>query len=164
MDSRGRLMTSLRLRMRKICVWFSAVVACGALMIFTGCGSGDTANGDPVDPGPTNNPPPSGGDLAPASIGDNTIHGTFLSPHDHTTLLHFHITTTGGTTGTYTYEEENLPDNTGTYTWTKTGPDTAVIDTSNNGTLTFTYTSTRAGNYDYARPGYDEQGTFTTDQ
>jgi len=163
MDSRGRLMTSLRLRMRKICIWFSALVACGALMVFTGCGSGDTANGDPVDPGPTD-PPPTGGDLAPASIGDNTIHGTFLSPHDHITLLHFHITTTGGTSGTYVYEEEDLPDNSGSYTWTKTGPDTAVIETSNNGTITFTYTSARAGNYDYARPGYDEQGTFTTDR
>src|ERR1043166_3681395 len=150
--------------MRKLCAVVMTFLACGLLMAVTGCGGGTPEQ----DPSSSNPPPPpdngGGGDLAPDSIGDNTIHGTFLSPHDHTTFLHFTITTTGGTTGSYTYEEENLPSNSGTYTWIKSSPNVAEIDTSNNGNLTLTYTSARAGPYEYARPGYDEQGTFTTDR
>jgi len=152
--------------MRKVFAAVMPLIACGLLSLLTGCG-GALPDDPPDNSGSnTNNPPPppdNGGDLAPASIGNNTIHGTFLDPHDHVSTVHFHITTVGGATGNYTYEEENLPTNTGTYTWTKTGPNTAAIDTSNNGTLTFTYTARQSGTYEYVRPGYTETGTFTTD-
>src|SRR3954463_5412642 len=167
MDLGWPLMPFVRLRMRKICVRLLPLVACGFLALFTGCGGGDSSSdmSNNNSGGSTNNlpPPPTGGDLAPASIGDNTIHGTFISPHDHTTQLHFRFTTVGDSSGSYTYEEENLTPNSGTYTWTKTAPNVAVLDTSNNGSLTFTYTANQSGTYEYARPGYDEQGTFTTD-
>src|SRR5882762_6258993 len=142
--------------MQKICARLAIMAVCGALVVLNGCGGGDNGSSNNDNP----NPNPNGSDLAPASIGDNTIHGSFQSPHDPTATLHFHITTSGTTTGTYTYEEESLPTNTGTYTWTKTGPNTAMIDTSNNGQLQFTYTARQAGTYTYARPGYVEQGTF----
>src|SRR5437867_2260554 len=98
-------------RMRKIFARLLTLVAvCGALVIaLSGCGAGD-----PNDPANNNNNNSSsnnnnnnnnqtGSDLAPASIGDNTIHGAFQSPHDPTVTLHFHITTVGTTSGTYTY-------------------------------------------------------------
>jgi len=163
------LVTSLRLRMRKLGAVLLSVVLCGFVLTLTGCGGGTpedgTDNSNNSGGGTTNNPPPPppSGDLAPTSIGNNTIHGTFVNPHDNTSLVHFHITTVGDTSGTYTYEEENLPTNTGNYTWTKTGPDTAFISTSNNGQLSFTYTTPQSGTYEYQRPGYDEKGTFTTD-
>ena len=164
---KGHLVTSLPVRMRKLFRRLLAVAGCGLLIALTSCGP---SNSDPADNSSTDNSgsnqhtnPPSG-DLAPAAIGDNVIHGSFQSPHDPTQTLHWHITTSGSTTGTYTYEEENLPTNTGTYTWTKTGPNSAVLDTSNNGQLQFTYTASRAGTYVYQRAGYTETGTFTTDQ
>ena len=134
-------------------------------MFLTGCGSGNT---DPADNSTDNTnqhpkPPPTTTGTAPVSIGDNTIHGTFQSPHDPSQTLHWHITTSGTSSGTYTYEEENLPTNSGTYDWTKTGDNTAVLTTSNNGSLEFTYTAARSGNYTYGRTGYQEEGTFTTD-
>jgi len=167
----GCLMTSLRLLMRAIFRRLLAVAGCGLLIaVVTGCGNNtdppDNSTSDPNSNNHTNQNNGgggSGGDLAPASIGDNVIHGAFQSPHDATQTLHWHITTSGTTTGTYTYEEENLPTNTGTYTWTKTGPDTAVLSTSNNGDLQFSYTARQAGNYVYGRTGYTETGTFTTD-
>ena len=168
MALKGGLMTSLPLRMRKIFRRLLAVAGCGLLIVVTGCGGNKT---DPVDGSNNSNNSNSNqntnqttGDLAPASIGDNVLHGTFQSPHDPTQTLHWHITTSGTTTGSYTYQEENLPDNTGTYTWTKTGADTAVLSTSNNGDLQFTYTSRQAGTYTYGRAGYTETGTFTTDR
>jgi len=147
--------------MQRISRRLAILAVCVALVALSGCGSGD-----PADPQNNNNSNinQNGSDLAPASIGDNTIHGAFQSPHDPTVTLHFQIATSGTTTGTYTYEEENLPSNSGTYTWTKTAPNTAVIDTSNNGQLELRYTARQAGNYTYARPGYDEEGTFTTDR
>jgi|SRR5689334_2415321 len=168
MALKGHLMTSLRLRMRKTFGRLLAVAGCGLFIVLTGCGPGnnDPADGSSGDNSTSNqhtNPPPSG-DLAPAAIGDNVIHGSFQSPHDPTQTLHWHITTSGSSTGSYTYEEENLPTNTGTYTWTKTGPNNAVLDTSNNGQLQFTYTARQAGSYVYQRAGYTETGTFTTDQ
>ena len=158
--------------MRKIFRRVLVVAGCGLVMALIGCGPNNT---DPAD-GPNNSSSSdnsnsnqhtnqnTGGDLAPASIGDNVLHGAFQSPHDPTQTLHWHITTTGTTTGSYTYEEENLPTNTGTYTWTKTGPNTAVLSTSNNGDLQFNYTARQSGDYTYARGGYTETGTFTTDQ
>jgi len=149
--------------MRKICGQLAILVACGMAAFLTGCGSG--GSGDQTDNSNNSNskPPPTPSGTAPASIGDNTIHGTFQSPHDPAQTLHWHITTNGTTSGSYTYEEENLPTNSGTYAWTKTGDNTAVLTTSNNGTLEFTYTGSRSGNYTYGRTGYEEQGTFTTD-
>src|SRR2546423_9678368 len=165
MALKGHLVTSLPLRMRKTFCRLLAVAGCGLALALTGCGgSTDPADGSDSNNSNSNTNQNTGGDLAPASIGDNVIHGTFQSPHDPTQTLHWHITTSGTTTGSYTYEEENLPDNTGTYTWTKTGPNTAVLDTSNNGDLQFTYTGRHAGNHTYGRTGYTETGTFTTDR
>lgn len=151
--------------MRRICSALVVVAASGMLLLVSGCGGGD----DPAETAGNSNSNNNGGsntsgDLAPASIGNNTIHAQFQSPHNPADTIRFYIATTGTTTGNYIYEEENLPTNSGTYTWTKTGPNTAVLDTSNNGSLTFTYTGTRAGSYEYARPGYDEIGTFTTER
>jgi len=151
--------------MRKIFGRLLVVVGCGLVIALTGCGGNTTDPADGSNNSNSNqNTNQNTGDLAPASIGDNVIHGTFQSPHDPTQTLHWHITTSGSTTGSYTYEEENLPPTTGTYTWTKTGPSSAVLSTSNNGDLRFNYTGRQAGNYTYGRTGYTETGTFTTDR
>jgi hypothetical protein len=151
--------------MRKIFDRLPLLAACALAAFLTGCG-GDTAGQSDNSSNNNNNnsnPPPTTTVSSPASIGDNTIHGTFQSPHDPTQTVHWHLTTSGTTTGSYTYEEENFPNNTGTYTWTKTGDTTAALTTSNNGTIQFNYTGARSGTYVFARPGYEEDGTFTTD-
>jgi hypothetical protein len=130
---------------------------CGAAILLTGCGGDDAA--DPASsPTPIPQQSQNNGDLAPASIGGETVNG-----HIGGTSTTFQIVTEGGTTGTYNYSENGKYLNSGDYTWVKTSSDSGVLTLSPaENTMELDYTAKNQGTYVFHAANYTENGTFST--
>jgi hypothetical protein len=145
--------------MHKFLRQLAILTFCGSVTMLGGCG-GDR---EKAEMEANNSPPPTtggstGSDLAPTSIGGKTVTG-----HLAGTSTYFVITTSGGTSGTYTYSENGTHLNDGTYSWTKTSDDTGVLTLSpDNHRIELNYTAPKAGNYAFHTVNYTETGTFTT--
>jgi len=144
---------------RKLILSSLAVVAllC-AILTLTGCGGGDGGGGGNTSGGTTNTNSNQGGDLAPASIAGKTFSG-----HINGLTVNWTIVFGGsGNSGSYTHSEPPYQPETGTYTYTKTGSDTGVVNLSfGAGTvLQLTYTGPNRGTY--LIPSSAETGTFTS--
>jgi len=146
--------------MRKFCgrLILVLVVSC-AIAVETGCGPNDTGSFDNPTPTPDPKPKPVPSDFAPDSIGGSIING-----HIGGTSTVWQIVTTGSKSGTFNYSENGNHLENGTYTWTKTSANTAILSLSpDNTSIDFTYTGPNVGNYVFhPNANYTETGTFTT--
>lgn len=153
------LMAFLRLRMRNVVHKIICLGVCGTLALLNGCGGKDTSANVKNTPNPSPVPDPTPTDLAPASIGDNSING-----HIGGTATIWQINTTGGAVGTFNYSENGKFLENGTYTWTKISANSATLHLSpDNTTMEFDYTAPKQGTYTFhPNPNYTETGTFST--
>src|SRR5262245_17380995 len=109
--------------MRKILQQAAMLTLLGTMTMLSGCGEGtpDEVNND------SNNSPPKQtqtgpSHLAPASIGGKTVTGRI-----GTTSTTFRIVTSGTTSGTYSYSENGVYLNNGSYNWVKTSGDSGML-------------------------------------
>ena len=122
-----------------------------AVLAATGCRRNDTDTGNTGGSNNTNNV---SGTFAPSTVGGKTFNG-----HIGGTSTTWQIVFTGsGNSGTYSYSENGRHLEDGSYTYTKTGDNTAALALSDGSTIQFTWTGPNAGSYFI--PKSSESGTF----
>lgn len=126
-----------------------ALVTAFALIGCGGGGSGDTTAGN----GTTT---PTQKDPAPASVAGKTFNGRIGT----TTTIWQIVFTGGGASGTYSYAENGKHLDSGSYTYTKTSPNSALLTLADGTTLQLSFNSAAGGDYLIAKSA--ETGTFTS--
>ena len=147
--------------MAQIIRQLSLIIAVGVISLSLGCGIDDFIDDlkdefeDDADFAPTSLAGRTLNHTISGGSGDAASSGSFTISYYGTT---YNLTDTGGT----------MANETGTYTYTRTGPNTAVLQIISNdgdaGTHTFTFTSATTGSYSYVSTAGDsatQTGSFT---